>query len=995
MYRSLFMKCNGLRKPPVLRHRSLVCEPLEERTLLSVGTELQLLPITSVSGIETIWFQEATAAARENFHNGVSSLELIDNDASGISGHLTVPGLDYETIPTEISDFTRLDIPGWSTTYEVGQPELPVFRTTLTIPAGVDVVTDVTPLESISLTTADPVYPTQPDTPDMVGWEDTEEASIFWYDTDYYSGVGDSSASDLYWISDTITAGDNHSIAIEFYPFQYDAATGEVSVVTGFDFNIEFVESPEIEMVTVADTDFVSAAGDADYLIITADAYYDEILPLAEWKEIKGYNTYVATMSEVGTTEQDVYNYIKAAYDADSDRPDFVLLVGDHEDVPACEIVGHPYYDSSYLWYTDYDYMLLEGSDNVADLALGRLSGDTETQITTMVNKILTYECTPDATDRYSEILLAGQFQDNNDGVSDNVADRFFMEDLHRIADFLGGDYDFWDDPDPYDKGFTVHTKRVWDSSTSNTLYYRASSYPGRITPPSPVPAAWKTKTDVSSIATTINNGVGIVLHRDHGSANGWGSPSFSTASVNNLTNGDELPVVFSLNCSTGRFADVDAFGEAWLRNANGGAVTMTGAACVSYSGPNDSMHVGIFDSMWNDYDTTWQSSNFSNSWRFGEVMNYAKDRVFSGYGYSSSSALLAARLFNVLGDPELQIRTETPATMDVSYPESIIRGNSTDFTVYVTQNGSPVSDAMVAITHGEERWVGTTGANGELTFYNMTTDDIGLYDVVVTEQNSFPFQGTTESFPTNGVDLLGSQFDVVPDKLLPAGGMATADFSIQNLGDMAAAGFNVRFYMSDDATIDPATDMVLALNASDPAYNPSDPGVYRVTGLDTLATHSASVALVVPADDPFDTDSEYFIGMIVDADGEITENIEDNNANRGQDVDRDDVDYLPGPVDHFVWELDSLFKYVDVPFSVNITAIDSDGFVVTNYDGPAELTALVGGNEDIYFNDFESDDGGWVASATWDPVGNWEWGTPTSGPDEAFSGQNVWATVL
>jgi hypothetical protein len=55
------------------------------------------------------------------------------------------------------------------------------------------------------------------------------------------------------------------------------------------------------------------------------------------------------------------------------------------------------------------------------------------------------------------------------------------------------------------------------------------------------------------------------------------------------------------------------------------------------------------------------------------------------------------------------------------------------------------------------------------------------------------------------------------------------------------------------------------------------------------------------------------------------------------------------------------------------------------------------------YFADFESDDGGWVASASWDPVGDWEWtdsydfgsysGANTP-PPAAYSGDGLWATV-
>nr|MBC8527624.1 carboxypeptidase regulatory-like domain-containing protein [Candidatus Cloacimonadota bacterium] len=45
----------------------------------------------------------------------------------------------------------------------------------------------------------------------------------------------------------------------------------------------------------------------------------------------------------------------------------------------------------------------------------------------------------------------------------------------------------------------------------------------------------------------------------------------------------------------------------------------------------------------------------------------------------------------------------------------------------------------------------------------------------------------------------------------------------------------------------------------------------------------------------------------------------------------------------------------------------------------------------DSYFSDFEDDDGGLLSN---DP-GGWQWGAPTSGPMAAYSGVNVWATVL
>jgi hypothetical protein len=61
-------------------------------------------------------------------------------------------------------------------------------------------------------------------------------------------------------------------------------------------------------------------------------------------------------------------------------------------------------------------------------------------------------------------------------------------------------------------------------------------------------------------------------------------------------------------------------------------------------------------------------------------------------------------------------------------------------------------------------------------------------------------------------------------------------------------------------------------------------------------------------------------------------------------------------------------------------------------YSVGVSCSLMVVGNPS-YFNDFESDNGGWLA----DPlIGGWEWGAPadSSGPS-ANSGSNVWGTVL
>src|SRR5262249_25189984 len=56
---------------------------------------------------------------------------------------------------------------------------------------------------------------------------------------------------------------------------------------------------------------------------------------------------------------------------------------------------------------------------------------------------------------------------------------------------------------------------------------------------------------DTNDIVDAFNDGRFLFLHRDHGWEDGWLNPEFTTTNViNDLSNGDLLPVVFSVNCA-------------------------------------------------------------------------------------------------------------------------------------------------------------------------------------------------------------------------------------------------------------------------------------------------------------------------------------------------------------------------------------------------------------------------------------------------------------
>jgi hypothetical protein len=209
-----------------------------------------------------------------------------------------------------------------------------------------------------------------------------------------------------------------------------------------------------------------------------------------------------------------------------------------------------------------------------------------------------------------------------------------------------------------------------------------------------------------------------------------------------------------------------------------------------------------------------------------------------------------------------------------------------------------------------------------------------------------------------SGIDLLGTSFDVQPDNLLAAAGQVNSIFTVANQGDTGAGAFDVKFYLSDDATIDPTTDIAIlpTLDPSDPNYDPSDPYAYRVSGgLASLGAVSDIISLLVPVSDPFGTDNDYYLGMFVDADADVDEGMyETNNLNRGQGFDFDDVYYV-GPVDHFDWAAVSDPQIVGEPFELTITARDSTGLTVTDFSGTANLSGWIGSASTVVISEVDT----------------------------------------
>jgi len=283
-------------------------------------------------------------------------------------------------------------------------------------------------------------------------------------------------------------------------------------------------------------------------LILSYDDFVDEAQPLADWQRQVGYPTMLVPLSSVGTTASQVYGYIQSLYN----QPDgltWIILVGDAAQVPYLIGVNEG---------ADCDpcYTKLEGADNRPDASISRISAQSGADVTVQVDKILSYERYPDqgsAAVWYSKAFgVAGDSEGG--GAIDWERMEWLREDLVEPA---------------------------YTYTEFSQLYHES------VTP--------------TQVAAAVNDGRSLGLYIGHGWEQGWGTSGFDVNNVNSLlSNGEMLPVIWSVACLNGRFAysGGDCFGEAWLQKTGGGAVSFEGGTTnESWVPPCDAQR-GIIDSL-------------------------------------------------------------------------------------------------------------------------------------------------------------------------------------------------------------------------------------------------------------------------------------------------------------------------------------------------------------------------------------------------------------
>jgi hypothetical protein len=457
----------------------------------------------------------------------------------------------------------------------------------------------------------------------------------------------------------------------------------------------------------------------ADYLIITADKYFTRLAPLAQLKTKMGLTVRMVNLSTITTTgdANAITDYIRNAYETWTIPPTYLLLVGDAEDLPPHNEVSHP--SLTGMPATDLYYVTVDGTDIFPDMFCGRLPCATLNECSTMVDKIVNQQLSPDTdVDYRNSALTIGVFQPSIDGI-EWIGQ--FIDKAEAFKDYLTS------------QGGVVHTSYTTETTTTPKSYSGSSiMHPG----PSQyvgTQSYLSTAAALTQELNCLNAGVSLAVYNAHGWWGGW--ERLTATDVYGLSNGTRLPVVLSYTCQTGWFdmTNGTCLGEAFLRRVGGGAVAFVGATRNAHALWTDWFEYGMFEAFWPDFletlsaktgyksNLTYGDNYVGRGPRLGQAKNFGLVMMYDKMaGGSQENARYHIEIQTLFGDPHMHVQPWKDNGIRATHP-AVQSAMHAEFTITATDPaGEPVTGATVRLT---------STAGDDLTY---TTDAAGQTAVVI-----------------------------------------------------------------------------------------------------------------------------------------------------------------------------------------------------------------------------------------------------------------------
>ncbi len=729
---------------------------------------------------------------------------------------------------TVLRGYDLVTMAGCDVTREVGRPQLPAKAVTVALPAGSRVTAlEIASADSKELLRRFSPWPAQrPQILPIPGvalpaWEfAAPERSVYAGPEAYPAAVAEL-------VSSGRVAG-NPAVGLVVHPLQFLPDSGKLRFFRRVVLKIHYEEGPAAAPVghrpavgtfgraVLANTGTIAPSrrsvrtgetflddADFEYVIIAVADHAAAFTPLAEWKTAKGVPAAVVTVEWIDATysgadgAEKIRSFIADAHD--NWGTVWILLGGDTSWVATrsayamtCEAGGHPdedalacdlyFSDLDGTWNDDGDEIygeVTDGIDLYADVFVGRASVTSTEEAETFVSKVLAYEKATASGYQgnmlmAAEVLWSDPFTDS--GIALNWIDRDYV-------------------PPRYD----------------------------------PITKLYETlgNESVESVIAAIGEGKGHFLHSGHAwyTVMGCGDGYMNRGDVDGLTNAAEQPVVYSIGCWPAAFdLDESCIAEHFLRNPGGGAVAFYGNSRYGWASPGNP-GFGYSERFMQEFYRLLFVEEVRSA---GATLAAAKAALIP---FSQSENVYRWHQYelNLLGDPEMPIWTDEPATMTVSHPDSVVAGASS-FDVAAWTSRGPAENALVCVANGSDVYQrARTGANGTVTLPIDTTMPDSLR-VTVTGPDCRPYEASV-SVHMSGVYLRSDGFTLDDsfgngDGLAGPGEALDLVLSIRNFGTDGAVGVSAALSTAD-TWID--------VTAGESSY-PDIPGGATATGLEPFA---------------------------------------------------------------------------------------------------------------------------------------------------------------
>ena len=325
-------------------------------------------------------------------------------------------------------------------------------------------------------------------------------------------------------------------------------------------------------------------------------------------------------------------------------------------------------------------------------IAIGRLPVYSTQEAQDVVNKIIAYESQPLDLWIKKSVFVSGGYSRSDQ-----------MQFVGQSNTFLNNNI--------YPAPLSMSATKIFFNDTSGLVTFNSSD----------------------SIKNSINRGAALVSYIGH-SGNGYWDYTFSEPGV--LSNGNKLPLVFSMTCFTGKNAEPTARGysEKYLITPNRGAIGFISSTGWSF-----------FPGGGNIFEQHFLNGFSADSLRrIGDLMKFASTSMSSDSAYFTPRNTM--NCYNLIGDPATKfLIPKYPEfdiqTSDYAFSNSLpaVRENIT-LKIFPKNLGTYADSCKIRfqvlknnINHSIKDTIIRTWAFVDTVLYNFKLDTVGLYSMKVT----------------------------------------------------------------------------------------------------------------------------------------------------------------------------------------------------------------------------------------------------------------------